>query len=71
MFHVGSVIDELERANFQNGNWIWELPSTFGHLVSLRHANLNENQLSYLPENFGNLVNLEWLDLGEYFSSFD
>ena len=52
-------------ANFQNGNWIWKLPSNFGLLASLSYVNMNENQLSELPDNFGDLVNLEWLDLGE------
>src|SRR5271166_2233481 len=62
--HIGSVIAELERRNFQNGNWIMKLPASFGRLGCLRHANLNENQISELPENFGDLVRLEWLDLG-------
>jgi len=62
--HIGSLIDELERRDFQNGNWIWKLPVNFGCLIALRHANLNENQLCELPSAFGNLVLLEWLDLG-------
>ena len=63
--HLGSVIDELERRNFQNGNWLWSLPENFGNLTSLREANIDENQLESLPQNFGELVNLEWLNLGE------
>ena len=64
--HVGSMIDELERRDFQNGNWIWKLPSNFGTLIALRHANLNENQICELPSDFGNLALLEWLDLGMF-----
>lgn len=63
--HLGSVIDELERSNFQNGNWMMHLPNNFGLLLNLREAHLDENQLAQLPDNFGCLVNLEWLDLGQ------
>jgi len=62
--HIGSLIDELERREWQNGNWIWKLPANFGSLRALRHANLNENQISELPTDVGCLVLLEWLDLG-------
>ena len=62
--HIGSVIHELERRNFQNGNWMCRLPDSFSHLVRLREAHLDENQLEHLPENFGNLISLEFLDLG-------
>ncbi|XP_022092467.1 leucine-rich repeat protein SHOC-2-like isoform X2 [Acanthaster planci] len=63
--HLGSVIGELERRNFQNGNWIERLPDNFGNLTLLRELRAEENQLSCLPENFGDLVSLEFLDLGQ------
>ncbi|XP_046350543.2 leucine-rich repeat protein SHOC-2-like [Haliotis rufescens] len=63
--HLGSVIDELERRNFQNGNWISQLPVTFCQMVNLKELHLDENQIQELPEDFGNLVNLEFLDLGQ------
>ena len=62
--HIGSLIGELERREWQNGNWIWKLPLNFGSLHALQHANLNENQICELPSDFGCLVMLEWLDLG-------
>jgi len=61
---MGSLIDELERREWQNGNWIWKLPLNFGSLRALQHANLNENQICELPSDFGCLTLLEWLDLG-------
>lgn len=62
---IGSVIDELERKAFQNGNLISHLPLSVSHLVMLREAHLEENQIVELPEDFGCLVSLEFLDLGE------
>ncbi|XP_072044102.1 uncharacterized protein [Amphiura filiformis] len=63
--HMGSVIGELERRNFQNGNWIPQLPDSFGELVNLKELRADENQLSELPEKFGQLVHLEFIDLGQ------
>ncbi|PIK61715.1 hypothetical protein BSL78_01345 [Apostichopus japonicus] len=63
--HVGSIIPELERSNFQNGNWIMNLPENVGEMVSLTKLRLDENQFDRLPDSFGNLVNLEFLDLGQ------
>ncbi len=68
--HFGSVIDEIERRNFQNGNWLYVLPRNFGQLTLLREAHLDENQLHELPDSFGDLINLEWLDLGECIMSY-
>ena len=65
LIHFGSTISELERSNFQNGNWIKELPASFCMLANLKKANLNENQIQQLPDDFGNLTSLEWLDLGQ------
>ncbi|ELT92244.1 hypothetical protein CAPTEDRAFT_174612, partial [Capitella teleta] len=62
---IGSVICELERRHFQNGNWIDQLPSRFSHMTMLKEAYLDENQISELPEDFGRLVNLEFIDLGQ------
>ena len=64
--HIGSTMPELERRNYQNGNWMPRLPANFASLGALTWACLNENQISLLPENFGDLVNLEWLDLGRW-----
>ncbi|XP_033630181.1 leucine-rich repeat-containing protein 40-like isoform X1 [Asterias rubens] len=63
--HMGSVIGELERQNFQNGNWIARFPENFGNLHLLRELHAEENQLNCLPENFGDLASLEFLDLGQ------
>ncbi|XP_041363657.1 leucine-rich repeat protein soc-2-like [Gigantopelta aegis] len=63
--YAGSVIDELERRNFQNGNWISYVPQSLCSLLSLRELRLDENQLNGLPEDFGHLVSLEFLDLGQ------
>jgi len=65
--HLGSVIMEIERRNFQNGNWLWKIPDSFCKLTMLKSVNLDENQLRELPESFGSLVNMENLDLGEHF----
>ncbi|KAK2180135.1 hypothetical protein NP493_458g04035 [Ridgeia piscesae] len=73
--HLGSVIDELERRNFQNGNWLWslpenfgqnricELPASFSQLRRLRVCVLSKNHLELLPSDFGELRNLEDLRL--------
>ncbi|VDI59563.1 Hypothetical predicted protein [Mytilus galloprovincialis] len=63
--HLGSVIDELERRNFQNGNWIGYLPTNFCQLIKLTELHFDENQLHELPDDFGNLINLEFIDLGQ------
>ncbi|XP_052791020.1 leucine-rich repeat protein lrrA-like isoform X2 [Mya arenaria] len=63
--HLGSVIGELERRNFQNGNWLAEIPSSICDLVNLRELYVDENQITDLPENFGDLVSLEILDMGQ------
>jgi Leucine-rich repeat (LRR) protein len=63
---LGSVIDELERRNFQNGNWISYLPYSFCDLINLKEIHLDENQIHELPDDFGNLINLEYLDIGRY-----
>ncbi|KAJ7362033.1 hypothetical protein OS493_013121 [Desmophyllum pertusum] len=60
---LGSTICELERRAYQNGNWLFTLPCSFGWMVNLQKLHLDENQLCELPENFGSLVNLEWLIL--------
>lgn len=65
--HLGSVIGELERRNFQNGNWLPDIPKSVCELRHLRELYLDENQLTELPEDFGNLTSLETLDLGQYF----
>ena len=62
---AGSVIDELERRNFQNGNWLSCLPQSLCSLYRLRELRLDENQLNGLPDDFGDLVCLEYLDLGK------
>ncbi|KAH3866966.1 leucine-rich repeat protein lrrA-like [Dreissena polymorpha] len=63
--HLGSVIGELERRNFQNGNWLAEIPDSICELVNLRELHLDENQINDLPAEFGKLVSLEILDLGQ------
>lgn len=63
--HLGSVIGELERRNFQNGNWLTELPMSFCFLVNLTELHVDENQLNELPDNFGDLVSLEIVDFGK------
>lgn len=64
--HFGSYIGELERRNFQNGNWISYIPNTFCELLNLRELHFDENQLRELPDDFGKLVNLEYLDVGMF-----
>ena len=64
-FHIGSVIDEIERRAFQNGNWIPQLPQDIGRLRNLKRMRLDENQLTELPDSFGDLVSLEFFDIGE------
>ncbi|XP_028395378.1 LOW QUALITY PROTEIN: leucine-rich repeat protein SHOC-2-like [Dendronephthya gigantea] len=63
--HIGSTICELERRHFQNGNWIRELPESFGQLYSVKKLYLDENQIAKLPDSFGNLFCLSWIDLGQ------
>ena len=62
--HLGSVIGELERRNFQNGNWLPDIPKSVCDLHNLRELYLDENQIAELPVDFGNLSSLETLDLG-------
>jgi len=64
--HLGSVIGELERRNFQNGNWLATIPDSICQLTLLRELYMDENQISQLPNSFGELVSLEILDLGMY-----
>lgn len=63
--HLGSVIGELERRNFQNGNWIAKIPDSICYLTKLKELHIDENQLNDLPANFGELISLEILDLGK------
>ena len=63
--HLGSVIGELERRNFQNGNWIADIPESVCDLKNLRELYIDENQITELPVNFGSLSSLETLDLGK------
>eukprot|EP00794_Sanderia_malayensis_P009080 gene9080-10049_t len=63
--HLGSTMFELERSNFQSGNWLSRIPESFVELVNLKKVHLDENQITELPCKIGNLVNLEWLDLGQ------
>ncbi|XP_060556179.1 leucine-rich repeat protein soc-2 homolog [Ruditapes philippinarum] len=63
--HLGSVIGELERRNFQNGNWLAEIPNSICCLTNLKQLHLDENQLNELPRDFGSLISLEILDLGQ------
>ena len=63
--HLGSVIGELERRNFQNGNWLPDVPKSICDLKGLRELYLDENQLSELPADFGNLSSLDTIDLGK------
>lgn len=65
LIHLGSTISELERSNFQNGNWIKKLPDSFCELKNLVSLNANENQIDKLPDMFGNLKLLTSLDLGQ------
>lgn len=61
--HFGSVIGEMERRNFQNGNWLPALPDSLCNLEHLRELHVDENQISELPDNFGDLVSLEIIDI--------
>ena len=63
--HLGSTMHELERGNFQSGNWLSLIPDSFTELSSLKRLRLDENQITSLPDNFGHLKKLEWLDLGQ------
>ena len=63
--HFGSTISELERSNFQNGNWIVKLPDSMCALKNLEKLNMNENQIAELPDLFGDLGKLSYLDLGQ------
>ncbi|KAL4239434.1 hypothetical protein ACF0H5_000249 [Mactra antiquata] len=63
--YLGSVIGELERRNFQNGNWLVKLPMSVCFMSNLRVLNVEENQLNELPNNFGDLISLEILELGQ------
>ena len=63
--HLGSTMYELERSNFQSGNWLSLIPDSFTELSNLKRLRLDENQITSLPNNFGHLKKLEWLDLGQ------
>ncbi|KAL3877356.1 hypothetical protein ACJMK2_035078 [Sinanodonta woodiana] len=65
--HLGSVIGELERRHFLNGNWLTSLPESVCKLDKLQSLHLDENQLYELPAGFGKLTALDTLDLGQNF----
>ena len=62
--HLGSMLEELERGDHINGNWLCDLPVSFPQLTMLTTLRLDENHLRVLPSDFGRLCNLEYLDLG-------
>lgn len=64
--HLGSSLQEPERKNFQNGNWLSKLPENVGMLASLTFLRLDENNIVELPESFGQLKNLVHLNLDLY-----
>nr|KAG5714713.1 hypothetical protein BaRGS_000201 [Batillaria attramentaria] len=57
--HFGSMLDEIERSNWVNGNWLQQLPASFPQLRMLTTLRLDENQIQFLPDDFGQLCNLE------------
>ncbi|XP_070185155.1 leucine-rich repeat protein SHOC-2-like [Littorina saxatilis] len=63
--HFGSMLDELERKDYINGNWLRQLPRSFPQLTALTKLRLDENHLQFLPDDIGRLCNLEYLNLGQ------
>ena len=63
---LGSTIPELERRDFQNGNWLRVFPDGFGHLSKLKHLQADENRIVELPKSFGaSLQLLTYVDLAQ------
>ncbi|KAK7507213.1 hypothetical protein BaRGS_00001148, partial [Batillaria attramentaria] len=63
--HFGSMLDEIERSNWVNGNWLQQLPASFPQLRMLTTLRLDENQIQFLPDDFGQLCNLESFNIGQ------
>ena len=61
---LGSMLKEIERSNFQNGNWIKVIPESFVQLSSLTQLHFDENHLMTLPDSVGELRSLTFLNLG-------
>ncbi|GFO18635.1 leucine-rich repeat protein shoc-2-like [Plakobranchus ocellatus] len=62
---LGTPLEYLERSpNFQNGNWLVNLPESFPNLTALTKLSVEENQLVAFPKEIGKLVNLEELFFG-------
>ena len=61
---LGSTFKEIERNNFQNGNWIRYIPESFVQLSNLTILLADENHIRELPDDFGDLRSLKFLDLG-------
>ena len=64
--HFGSMLEELERKNYTNGNWLCQLPASFSCLTKLTKLRLDENHIQFLPNDFGCLCNLEFLNMGDF-----
>lgn len=63
--HLGSMLDELERKDWVNGNWLQKLPTSFPQLHTLTMLRLDENQIQFLPDDFGLLRSLEFFNIGQ------